>query len=123
MRTARVFTPMLETSRRKRFLSRQRRTNSETDVSPPGNWQSRKFATGPAAYRVATDARTYAAVCVWDALGIVAALGANARVETRCPDCGDPLELEVHDGELTPTETIVHFLVPASRWYDDLAFT
>ena len=81
------------------------------------------FATGPAAYRVATDARTYAAVCVWDALGIAAALGADARVETRCPDCGDPLELEVPDGELAPTETIVHFLVPASHWYDDLAFT
>jgi hypothetical protein len=81
------------------------------------------FATGRAAYRVATSDRSYGAVCVWDALGIVAALGADARVESRCPDCDELLLLEIGDGELEPTDTVVHFLVPAARWYDDLAFT
>jgi hypothetical protein len=81
------------------------------------------FARGPAAYRVTTPSRSYAAVCVWDALGIAALTGADARIDADCPDCGEPLSLEVAAGELAATAHVVHFLVPAARWYDDLAFT
>jgi hypothetical protein len=48
----------------------------------------------------------------------------DARVESTCPDCGDRLELEVRDGELVRgRELLVHFVVPARRWWEDIAFT
>lgn len=81
------------------------------------------FAVAPAEYRVETPERAYAAVCVWDALGIAALLGGDAAVEGSCPDCGEPLRLEAAGDALAPTDAVVHFLVPAARWYDDLAYT
>lgn len=81
------------------------------------------FAAGRTDFEVRTPARTYSAICVWDALGIAALLGGAARIDTRCPDCDAPLSLEVRDGALAPTGAVVHFLVPAAHWYDDLAFT
>ena len=45
-------------------------------------------------------------------------------VESECPDCGEPLELEVRDGELDPRRhLLVHFVVPARHWWDDIGFT
>ena len=35
--------------------------------------------------------------CAWDAFGICAALHADGRIETSCPDCGEPLAVEVRD--------------------------
>ena len=81
------------------------------------------FATSPAPYTVTTPTRVRFAVCVWDGLGVAAALGEDARVESRCPDCRDPLCLEVRAGDLVPTDTVVHFLVPAGQWYDNLDYT
>jgi hypothetical protein len=76
------------------------------------------FATGPAAFTVATGDRTFAAVCPWDALGILALLDADGRVTD-----ADGLSLEIRDGQLAATNVLVHFLVPAAHWYEDLRFT
>ena len=81
------------------------------------------FATPPAPYTVTTPTCVRFAVCVWDGLGVAAALGEDARVESLCPDCQDTLCLEVRDGELVPTDTVVHFLVLAGRWYENLDYT
>jgi DNA-binding transcriptional LysR family regulator len=81
------------------------------------------FATAPSPFRVETDRRSYNAVCAWDALGVLAAFGSDGTVESDCPDCGEPLALRVRHGAIDPTNATVHFLVPAARWYDDLAFT
>jgi alkylmercury lyase-like protein len=81
------------------------------------------FATSSAPYTVITPTRVRFAVCVWDGLGVAAALGEDARVEARCPDCHNQLCLEVRGGELVPTDTVVHFLVPAGQWYENLDST
>jgi hypothetical protein len=81
------------------------------------------FATGPTDFVVRTPERRYFGTCIWDALGIVALLGTDGHLETHCLDCDEPLELVVRDGELQPTTTVVHFLLPAAHWYDDLRFT
>ena len=81
------------------------------------------FAASPAPYTVVTPTRVRFAVCVWDGLGVAAALGEDARVEARCPDCQDELFLEVRRGELAPTDSVVHFLVPARAWYENLDYT
>jgi hypothetical protein len=75
-------------------------------------------------YRVEADGRSWFANCAWDALGILGALHGDGRIESACPDCGETLELEVRDEELVRgRELLVHFVVPARRWWDDIVFT
>jgi hypothetical protein len=50
-------------------------------------------------------------------------VGADGVVDTSCPDCGEPLELRIGDGELEPVDAVVHFAVPAARWWDNIGFT
>ena len=82
------------------------------------------FSAVETTYRVEAGGRPWFANCAWDALGIPAALHGDGRVESCCPDCAEPLELEVRDGELVRGgELLVHFVVPARRWWDDIGFT
>ncbi len=82
------------------------------------------FSAVETPHRVETGERSWFANCAWDALGIPAALREDARIESACPDCGDRLELEVRDGELVEgAGLLVHFVVPARSWWDDIAFT
>jgi hypothetical protein len=61
--------------------------------------------------------------CAWDSYGIMAALDQPMLVATTCPGCGRPLALQA-DPEAPPEEPfVVHFLVPAARWWDDVVRT
>lgn len=82
------------------------------------------FSAVETPHRVDSGGRSWFANCAWDSLGIPAALHADGRIESACPDCGEPLELEVRDGTLVRgAELLVHFVVPARRWWDDIGFT
>jgi len=69
------------------------------------------------------DGRSHYGNCVWDALGVIAMLGQDGEVETVCTDCDAPLTLTVRGGALAPTDAVVHFAVPASRWWENIVFT
>ena len=82
------------------------------------------FSAVETPHRVECAGRRWFANCAWDALGIPAALHAGGRIESICPDCAEPLELEVAAGELVRgDELLVHFVVPARHWWDDIGFT
>ena len=78
----------------------------------------------PTRFRVLlANGHTHWANCVWDALGVAAMLHQDATVEASCGDCNEPLTLVVENGHLARAEGVVHFAVPASRWWDDIVFT
>ena len=81
------------------------------------------FSAVPTRFLVDARGRRYFANCAWDGLGIVAVLGGTGTVRTSCPDCGDPLDLQVEDGRLARAEGVVHFSVPAIHSWDDIVFT
>ena len=81
------------------------------------------FSAVPTPFKVSARGGAYHGNCVWDALGIVALLGGEGSVETSCPDCSEPMRLGVADGKLVECEGVVHFGVPARRWWDDIVFT
>jgi hypothetical protein len=84
---------------------------------------SNPFADGPTDFLVAAGSRRWYAICAWDALGILAATGEDGRTRTDCSDCGQAIEVEATGGEVQAGSAIAHFLVPAARWYEDLAHT
>jgi hypothetical protein len=82
------------------------------------------FSVVPTPHRVEAGGRSWYGNCAWDALGIPAALHEDGVVHSQCADCGDALELEVRGERLTRgAELIVHLLVSARRWWDDIVFT
>jgi hypothetical protein len=81
------------------------------------------FSAVPTAFKVSARGGSYHGNCVWDSLGIVSLLGGEGAVETSCPDCSEPLHLRVSGGKLVESEGVVHFSVPARRWWDDIVFT
>jgi hypothetical protein len=81
------------------------------------------FSGVPTPHRVLAGGRWWYANCAWDAFGICAALHVDGRIESSCPDCGEPLRVEVRDGEPDRRDLLFHCLVPARAWWDDIAFT
>ena len=77
----------------------------------------------PTAYRVNADDRWWYANCAWDAFGVLAALHVDGRIETSCPDCGEPIAVGVVDEQPDDESLLFHCLVPAVRWWDDIVFT
>lgn len=87
-------------------------------------WMANPFCFAPTTHRVTAGGRQWTGTCAWDALGIPAALHGDGLVESECACCGEPLALEVVDGELARgRDVLVHILVPAKRWWDDIGFT
>ncbi len=77
----------------------------------------------PTPFRVEVDDRAWWGTCIWDALGVPAMLGApDATIRTRCADCGEPLVLDISDGEIPDRDWVLHFAVPARHWWDDIGF-
>jgi hypothetical protein len=81
------------------------------------------FSVVPTAYRVRAGDRWWYGNCAWDVVGVCAALHVDGRVETSCPDCAEPLALEVQDERVDDESCLFHCLVPAARWWDDIGFT
>lgn len=66
---------------------------------------------------------SYYANCVWDALGVVAALHEDGVVEAADGHTAEPMRLEVSGGRPVPQKCAIHFAVPAARWWDDIIHT
>jgi hypothetical protein len=81
------------------------------------------FSAAPTAYRVEAAGRWWYGNCAWDAVGICAALHADGRIETSCPDCGEAIALEVRNQRVDDERLLFHCLVPARHWWDDIIFT
>lgn len=81
------------------------------------------FSGVPTQHRVESSGVEYFANCAWDAFGVVAALGRDGTVYSRCERSGDPLVLPVGPAGPAPSTWLFHCLVPAVHWWTDLVFT
>jgi hypothetical protein len=72
-------------------------------------------------FRVTIGERAWFANCVWDGLSILALLG-DGTLETHSPATGEPITLTARD-QVVEGEAVVHFLVPARHFWDDIVFT
>lgn len=105
-----------ESLRRKRLLVTEPGDPSRIRMAPP-------FSGIETPFRVTVQAKPYYANCVWDALGISAALDQDAVVEAADGHTGAPMTLVIEDGRPVPQPCVIHFAVPAARWWDDIIYT
>jgi Alkylmercury lyase len=105
----------------------QELNDSDVIALKPGShdlWLAHPFCASDAPFKVSTHDRAWDAICVWDALGVLALLDVDGTVSTACPDCGDELTIEVRGGEVaTSNVDVVHYGVAANRWYEDVGYT
>jgi hypothetical protein len=81
------------------------------------------FSAVKTTFEVQVGTRSYQANCAWDALGIPAMLKRDARILTSCGCCAGAMTLVVASGTLLPAEGVIHFAVPARRFWDNVVFT
>jgi len=86
-------------------------------------WMAGPFSAVETPYRVTLGNRQWWANCAWDMFGVAEIVGAPVRVDTRCADCGEPIALVCDPAAPPNGDGVVHFLVPARRWYEDIGFT
>ena len=86
-------------------------------------WAANPFCAVPSGFRVAAAGKHYWGICIWDALGIAAAVDSDAVITAPCGDCGAGMTLEVRGGQLVRSEGVVHFAIPAHHWWDNIGFT
>jgi hypothetical protein len=105
----------------------QRLAKAHVLVLQPGTheiWMAMPFSAVPTPFRVRASDAAWWANCAWDSLGVPAMLGRDAVIETRCPLTDAPLRIAVASAQLAPNQRgVVHFAVPAARWWDDIGHT
>lgn len=84
-------------------------------------WMAHPFSAVPTDFVVTIGARRWFANCVWDGLSILALLG-EGTLATHSPATGEPIDLSVSSGVVLG-QALVHFLVPARHFWDDIGFT
>lgn len=95
-------------------------------VLAPGStyiWMANPFSAIPTTFTVRAGEREWWGNCIWDAFGIAAVVGEDAEVTTVCPDCGEPLLVSIAGGRIGHDHRVVHYSVPAARWWDDIGDT
>jgi hypothetical protein len=80
------------------------------------------FSVVPTPFQSNADGTRWYAPCAWDAFGIPAALHRDADVEARCAWSGEPVVCGVRNGHPYGTG-VVHLLVPAAHFWDDIGYT
>ncbi len=81
------------------------------------------FSAVETGHRVTSGAMAWWANCAWDTLAIPVALDVDAEIRSTWMDTGAPVELAVSGGELSSTAGLIHFAIPAHRWWDDIVET
>jgi DNA-binding transcriptional MocR family regulator len=104
------------TLHQKRLLVPEPGDPSRIRMAPP-------FSGTETPFRVQVQDKIYHANCAWDAFGIPAALHADASVLTSDAYNGEPITLEVRNGQPIPQPCVIHFAVPAARWWEDILYT
>jgi DNA-binding transcriptional MocR family regulator len=87
-------------------------------------WMAHPFSGIETDFVVTLGDRRWFANCVWDGLGIIALFGEGLEgsLDTRSPATGEGLRFEVSQGTVRGPG-IVHFLVPARHFWDDIGYT
>jgi hypothetical protein len=80
------------------------------------------FSVVATPFQSRTNGARWYAPCAWDAFGVPAALHRDADVDARCAWSGERIVCGVRDGNAYGAG-VVHLLVPAAHFWDDIGYT
>jgi len=80
------------------------------------------FSNVPTPFLVRSGASSWYAPCAWDSFGIPAAVKQDAVIDARCGWSGEPIACGVSGGR-SYGDGLIHLLVPAGHFWDDIVHT
>jgi hypothetical protein len=80
------------------------------------------FSAVPTPFRATAGSMSWHAPCAWDAFGIPAALRRDAVVKAHCAWSDERIACGVEGGAAYGSG-VIHLLVPAAHFWDDIAYT
>jgi hypothetical protein len=87
-------------------------------------WIVHPLSTAPTNFRVHAKGMIFWGNCAWCSLGAAALLQPNdVTISTTSGAEGEPLEIQIVNGQLTPTSYLVHFPVPMAKAWDNVVYT
>ena len=86
-------------------------------------WMAGPFASSPGRYRVSASGVDWWGNCAWDMLGVAAIVDQPVHFEASCCCCDEPFAMDCDPRQPLRSDWVVHFLLPAHRWYEDIGFT
>lgn len=81
------------------------------------------FSAVPTPFRVEIGERSWWGNCVWDSLGIIAALGGSGVLASTCADCGQPQAVSIAGSKLQHGSGVAYIGVPARSWWENIIYT
>jgi hypothetical protein len=81
------------------------------------------FSAVPTPFVVHAAGRSYFSPCIWDTFGIIGILKTDAEIESSCSCCGEAMSIKILEGQLVPASGVIHFALPAKRWWENIVFT
>ncbi len=70
--------------------------------------------------------RKYYANCAWDTISLHVMLGEDAKVESYCHHCAEPIHVHLSGSKVVhsmPGEPLIFLSVPVAHWFDNLVNT
>jgi hypothetical protein len=86
-------------------------------------WMALPFSAVPTPHRVTSGRLSWYANCAWDAFGIPSLIKSEARIESACGCCDASMPYRAERGRILDAHGVVHFAVPAARWWDNIGYT
>jgi len=86
-------------------------------------WMAGPFASKRTPYEITRGTSRWWANCAWDMLGVAVIVGPPVTLRAACTDCRLTFVMDVGEHGPPQSEWVVHFLLPARRWYEDIGFT
>ncbi len=86
-------------------------------------WVAHPFALSPTLFWVKSGEKTWWGNCIWCALGIAALAKADTEIHTKVNGEQDSLVIHVKNGAVQETNLLVHFPIPAKRFWDNVVYT
>ena len=87
-------------------------------------WIIHPLSTAPTNFTVNCQGKVHWGNCAWCSFGVAALLKpADVKIATTSGAEGQPIELEIRNGKLTPNGSVVHFPVPMANAWDNVVYT
>ena len=84
------------------------------------------YSAIPTPFRVYVGTKRFYANCAWDSVALHVMLDLDARIESFCHHCAEPIEISLRKSKvksMKPASPLIFLSIPVSKWYDNLINT
>lgn len=86
-------------------------------------WVAHPFALFPTLFWVKTADKNWWGNCAWCSFGIAALAKTDIQIFTKLDGEEEPLIISIKDDKIIDTDYVVHFPIPASKFWDNVIYT